>query len=301
MMNIPNHVHLTAIACVVLATGCAGGVTTSASRDNGPEFGTRSVTFTQIRNAAIKVEYAGTTFLVDPMLAKKGAYQGFPGTYNSQLRNPLVDLPMPLSQATKADAVIVTHAQHYDHWDDEARRSLPKDIPIFTQSEEDADSIRNDGFTDVRVLTAPTDFRGTLISKAEGQHGSDAMVEGRGKRLGKVSGIVFERPGFKTVYVAGDTTWNRHVEEAIARYRPDVMIVNACYGRLVDYDGAFIMGKDDLGRAYSALPNATIVASHMEALAHCTQSRKDLRDYIADKGLSPQRVLVPEDGQSYQF
>jgi hypothetical protein len=39
----------------------------------------------------------------------------------------------------------------------------------------------------------------------------------------------------------------------------------------------------------------------MEALAHCTQSRKDLRDYIADKGLSPQRVLVPEDGQSYQF
>jgi L-ascorbate metabolism protein UlaG (beta-lactamase superfamily) len=127
------------------------------------------------------------------------------------------------------------------------------------------------------------------------------MVAGRGKRLGKVSGVVFERPGYKTVYVAGDTTWNRYVEDAIARYRPDVMVVNACYGRLVGYDGSFIMGKEDLYRAYQALPKATVVASHMEALAHCTQTRKDLRDYIAEKGLDPQRVLVPEDGQSYAF
>jgi hypothetical protein len=39
----------------------------------------------------------------------------------------------------------------------------------------------------------------------------------------------------------------------------------------------------------------------MEALAHCTQTRKDLRDYIAEKGMNPQRVLVPEDGESYRF
>jgi L-ascorbate metabolism protein UlaG (beta-lactamase superfamily) len=290
-MKISKQLHVTlAGACAVLLAGCAT-----------PPAGAQAVKFTQIRSAAIKVEYAGTTFLIDPMLARKGAYPGFPGTVNSQLRNPLVDLPMPLSEAIKADAVIVTHVQHYDHWDDEARRSLPKDIPIFTQSEEDAESIRKDGFTDVRVLTAGVDFHGTRLSRTEGQHGSDEMVAGRGKRLGKVSGVVFERPGYKTVYVAGDTTWNRYVEDAIARYRPDVMVVNACYGRLVGYDGSFIMGKEDLYRAYQALPKATIVASHMEALAHCTQTRKDLRDYIAEKGLDPQRVLVPEDGQSYAF
>jgi L-ascorbate metabolism protein UlaG (beta-lactamase superfamily) len=294
IMKIWNRLHIAA-ACAVLLAGCADAVTTHGAAD------TRQVTFTQIRNAAIKVEYAGTTFLIDPMLAPKGAYPGFPGTYNSQLRNPLVDLPMPLSEAIKADAVIVTHAQHYDHWDDAARRSLPKDIPIFVQSDEDADSIRKDGFTNVRVLTAKVDFHGTLLSRTDGQHGSDAMVVGRGKRLGKVSGVVFERPGYKTVYVAGDTTWNRYVEDAIARYRPDVMILNACYGRLVGYDGSFIMGKEDLYRAYQALPNATIVASHMEALAHCTQTRKDLRDFIGEKGMSPGHVLVPQDGESHKF
>lgn len=301
-MNISNHLHTTAAtACAILLAACTGTVTTTTANNSAPAAGAQAVRFTQIRSATIKVEYAGTTFLLDPMLAKKGAYEGFEGTYNSQLRNPSVDLPMPLSEAIKADAVIVTHTQHYDHWDDEAKRSLPKDIPIFTQSEDDAESIRKAGFKNVRVLTANVEFNGTRLSKTEGQHGSDAMVAGRGKRLGKSSGIVFERPGYKTVYVAGDTVWNRYVENAITHYRPDVVILNTCYGRLVGYDGAFIMGKEDLYRAYQAVPKAKVVASHMESLVHCTQSRAELRNYIAEKGMSPQRVLVPEDGESYSF
>lgn len=301
-MKIPHHLSIAAACSILLAAGMVHADTdtgTGAGQAGGA--GAQSVKFTQIRNATIRIEYAGTTFLVDPMLARKGAYQGFEGTYNSQLRNPLVELPMPLSEAIKADAVIVTHAQHYDHWDDEARRSLPKNMPIFAQSEEDAQSIRKYGFENVRVLTANVDFNGTRLSKTQGQHGSDAMLAGRGKRLGQSSGVVFERPGYKTVYVAGDTVWNRYVENAIAQYRPDVMIVNACYGRLVGYDGSFIMGKEDLYRAYQALPNAKVVASHMEALAHCTQSRQELRDYIAEKGMNPSRVLVPQDGESYRF
>lgn len=299
-MKIPHHLSIAAACSILLAAGMVHADTDTGAGQAGGA-GAQSVKFTQIRNATIRIEYAGTTFLVDPMLARKGAYQGFEGTYNSQLRNPLVELPMPLSEAIKADAVIVTHAQHYDHWDDEARRSLPKNMPIFAQSEEDAQSIRKYGFENVRVLTANVDFNGTRLSKTQGQHGSDAMLAGRGKRLGQSSGVVFERPGYKTVYVAGDTVWNRYVENAIAQYRPDVMIVNACYGRLVGYDGSFIMGKEDLYRAYQALPNAKVVASHMEALAHCTQSRQELRDYIAEKGMNPSRVLVPQDGESYRF
>jgi hypothetical protein len=39
----------------------------------------------------------------------------------------------------------------------------------------------------------------------------------------------------------------------------------------------------------------------MESVNHAMQTRKDLRDYIAEKGMDPQRVLVPADGQSYGF
>lgn len=300
-MNIPNLLRTIAAAASAIAlVGCAGTAATGAGSNSAVNEDAPSVKFNQIRNATIKVEYAGTTFLIDPMLGKKGAYPGFEGTHNSHLRNPLVALPMPLSEVIKAEAVIVTHT-HLDHWDEAAKHSLPENIPIFTQSEQDAESIRKDGFKNVRVLTENINFNGTRLSKTDGQHGSQAMLDGRKERLGKSSGVVFQRPGYKTVYVAGDTIWNRHVEDAITAYRPDVIVLNTCYGRLVGYEGAFIMGKEDLYRAYLAAPNAKLVGSHMESIAHCTQTRKDLRDYIAEKGMSPQRVLIPEDGESYSF
>ncbi|MET0858070.1 MAG: MBL fold metallo-hydrolase [Telluria sp.] len=258
------------------------------------------VTLRQIRNATIKVEYAGTTFLIDPMLAPKGAYAAFPGTVNAHLRNPLVDLPLPAEEVAKADAVIVTHT-HLDHWDEAAKRSLPKDLPVFVQDSDDADIVQKAGFVHVQVLGEGIDFKGTILSRTGGQHGTDAMVQGRGKALGKSSGVVFQRNGFKTVYVAGDTLWNEHVETALARYKPDVIVLNTCYGRLVAYDGGFIMGKEDLYRAYQSAPQASIIASHMETIAHCTHTRKSLTDFINQKQMSAERVLVPADGQAYSF
>ena len=91
-------------------TGMAIGSNQPANAASAANAATQAVKFQQIRNATIKVEYAGTTFLVDPMLAPKGAYPGFDGTYNSQLRNPLVDLPMSISKVTRADAIVVTHS-----------------------------------------------------------------------------------------------------------------------------------------------------------------------------------------------
>jgi L-ascorbate metabolism protein UlaG (beta-lactamase superfamily) len=76
---------------------------------------------TQVRNATLLIDYAGTRFLVDPMLAPKGSYPAFEGTANSHLRNPLVELPLPMAQLLDVDAVIVTH-DHLDHWDETAPR-----------------------------------------------------------------------------------------------------------------------------------------------------------------------------------
>ncbi|PHQ72541.1 MAG: hypothetical protein COB82_10145, partial [Marinobacter sp.] len=62
----------------------------------------------QIRNATIKITYGETTFLIDPMLADQGAYPGFENTYRSELRNPLVGLPMAVEDVVEGtDAVIV--------------------------------------------------------------------------------------------------------------------------------------------------------------------------------------------------
>lgn len=91
----------------------------------------------EIRNATIKVTYADTTFLIDPMFAAKGFYDGFPDTHRSYLRNPLVELPLkPETILQDVDAVIVTHT-HLDHWDDAAQKLIPKRMPIFVQNQAD--------------------------------------------------------------------------------------------------------------------------------------------------------------------
>lgn len=293
-MNVLNLLRGAAMLSGFVAFNACG------TPESGGSSAAATVEFQQIRNATIKLDYAGTTFLIDPMLAGKGAYPGFKGTYNSQLRMPLVELPMPVSEVMKADAVIVTHT-HLDHWDDAAKEGLPKDLPLFAQNEADAASIRGDGFTNVRVLGHGTVFKGTTLSRTGGQHGSDEIMAVAGGVLGQVMGVVFQRPGYKTVYVAGDTVWNASVEAAITEYRPDVIVLNTGYARIVGLDGSIIMGKEDLYRAYRAAPGARVIGSHMEAVNHGMQSREELRDYIREKNMDPDRVLVPEDGESYRF
>jgi len=298
-MNVLNLLRGTAtVSCLVALAAC--GTAQSEAAPPTPTSPAQTVKVQQIRNATIKVKYAGSTFLIDPMLAKKGTYPGFEGTYNSELRNPLVELPMPLSDVMKADAIIVTHT-HLDHWDDAAKQSLPKSLPLFAQNEADAQSIRKDGFTNVRVLTKDTLFNGTRISPTGGQHGDDKTIAAAGELLGQVMGVVLQRQGHKTVYIAGDTVWNSQVEGAIKQYQPDVIILNTGYARIQGLDGSIIMGKEDLYRAYQAAPRAKVIGSHMEAVNHGMQTRKELRDYIQEKGMDPKRVLVPADGESYTF
>jgi L-ascorbate metabolism protein UlaG (beta-lactamase superfamily) len=253
---------------------------------------------TQVRNATLRIDYGGVRFLVDPLLAEKGAYPGFEGTANSQLRNPLVPLPMPLEDIVNVDAVIVTHL-HSDHWDDAAKARLPKLLPLFAQDEQDAAQIRSAGFTDVRVLTETSEFNGVKLSKTGGQHGTDAAIEAAGKVLGQVCGVVFSHPSHKGLYVAGDTIWNRHVEEAIAKHRPEVIVLNAGDAR-VDGIDPIIMGTKDVLAVQRAAPTARLIASHMESVNHCVLSRAELRAFSEKEGFASS-LLIPRDGESIEI
>ncbi|WP_417777977.1 MBL fold metallo-hydrolase [Stutzerimonas xanthomarina] len=256
----------------------------------------------QIRNATVKISYGGTTFLIDPMLAKKAAYPGFENTYRSNLRNPLVDLTeSPEKVISGVDAVIVTHT-HLDHWDDAAQKALPKDIPLFAQHEEDAQLIRSQGFKNVRVLTDEAEFGGVKLTKTGGQHGTDEMyaVPALAKPLGEAMGVVFQAPGYKTLYLAGDTIWRKEVDQAIETYHPKVIVLNAGKAKMTGFEGAIIMGEEDVLRASKAAKDARIVAVHMDAVNHMSLTREDLRTYVKKQGIES-RVDIPEDGASLEF
>jgi L-ascorbate metabolism protein UlaG (beta-lactamase superfamily) len=181
--------------------------------------------YQQIRNATAIIDYAGIRFLVDPMLSAKGAFPAFPGTPNEQLSNPTVELPIPMHEILNVDGVIVTH-DHPDHWD-----------------ERDQTGVQASGFMDVRWLGADTRFKGVMLIKTGGRHGSDeVMASPVGELLGEVCGVVFKHPDEKTAYLAGDTLWNELVQAALRQYKPEVIILNAGDARVVGF-GSIIIEK----------------------------------------------------------
>jgi L-ascorbate metabolism protein UlaG (beta-lactamase superfamily) len=249
----------------------------------------------QIRNATLIVQYANKKFLIDPVLADKGAYPPFLNTIRQDQRNPMVDLPTSIDHILQnIDAVIATHL-HSDHFDARAMELLPKDVKLFVQNETDAAKVATAGFHNIEILCYDTLFHGIILCKTQGHHGRGEILTA----MGNVSGVIFQHPEEKSLYIAGDTVYYEGVNEAITTYQPEIIIVNGGANQILGYD-PIVMGKEDIYEVAKTAPNSIIISSHMEAMNHWTLSRQELRDYIVEQGIASQ-VLVPEDGETYTF
>ncbi|KAG0009207.1 hypothetical protein BGZ81_003576 [Podila clonocystis] len=232
---------------------------------------TQSVQVQHIHNATIKIKYADTTFLDNPILGRKDAYPDFEGTYRSHLRNPMVELPMPAEDSMEGmDAVIVSHT-HLDDSDDAAQELLPKGLCLHRMKAIPISFVQ---------MTSPMFilWERTLFSKASswqdsGQHGTDSMYSSCdvAEILCKVMDIVLQAPGSKIIYVAGDTMCK--VDQTLTKLNPDVTILNTGDARLIHFNDFIIMGKDDTLHTHRAAPNATIIVVHVDAINHTALTR----------------------------
>lgn len=254
-----------------------------------------------IRSACNIVTYAGKKILIDPWLSDKAVWPAFPFTYNQDKQNPMVGLPVSIDEIIKVDAVIVTH-MHPDHFDDVAMKVIPKDMKMFVQSEADAAALQTGGFKDVEVVKeSGINFGDITLYKTLGEHGRGEIPENYMRQLGvsgtkEVMGVVLKNPNEKTIYIAGDTIWCEYVQDAIDKFAPEVIVLNAGYAQFV-YGGPIIMGKFDVYEVFKAAPKAKIVAVHLECVNHGLLTRKELKEFISEKGMTGS-VLVPDDGET---
>lgn len=255
----------------------------------------------QIRNATIIVEYNGTKFLIDPWLGPKDYMPGFDTAVHGDVRQPRVELPFEIEKIVDVNAVILTHF-HPDHWDQYAADSLNKGIKFFVQSEIDKKIIGDLGFTNIEIISPEgTQYKGITLFKTFTQHGEREKLAPMMSQVGlpyDAMGIVFRTEGEKTLYVAGDTIYCQEVQEALDKYKPDVIVVNACAATVLTGD-RLIMNYDDIANVIKHAPNAIIVASHMDTVSHLTITRKDLKAFIEREHIT--NVLIPDDGETLDF
>ena len=81
--------------------------------------------------------------------------------------------------------------------------------------------------------------------------------------------------------------------------KPDIIVANPCAASLLDF-GRLIMDDQDLASLYDTCPDATLIASHMDTVAHATLTRKTLREKLAGKGIL-ESFLIPADGEFLRF
>ncbi|HEU5227924.1 MAG TPA: MBL fold metallo-hydrolase [Ktedonobacteraceae bacterium] len=246
-----------------------------------------------LRHATFVVTVNELRILVDPMLSEAEAMDPIANAGN-QRRIPMVELPLSQTELEqllrRVDAVMVSHT-HRDHWDARAQALLPKHLPILCQPQDQA-VIEQAGFTQVMPITQHMEWRGLQIDRTGGQHGTGEL----GRKMGPVSGFVIQKTGEPTLYIAGDTVWCPEVQQALAQFSPDVVILYSGAASYVTGGGPITMSEEDVLQVCRALPTAQVIAIHMETINHCRLTRSVLKEKMAEEGLA-NRVLIPRDGE----
>ena len=240
-----------------------------------------------VRSATLSLRYGGTMFLIDPMLAVKHAIRPMG---DSPERNPTVDLPYPIDRVlADADVVVCSHL-HPDHFDDAAFGVVPRRLPIVCQPT-DAETFRNAGFETI-AIDSVQQIGGVEMTPTGGQHGTGPV----GERMGHVMGLVFRHPGEPTLYWVGDTIMCDTVRTVIAGVQPDVIVTHS--GGATVGGNTIIMDVDDTLDVARNAPDATIIAVHLEAVAHAPVTRAGLRAAADMAGITAPRLRIPADGET---
>lgn len=252
----------------------------------------KKATIRLVRNATLKIHYAGHTILVDPMLAEKATLQSALGVN----KNPRVNLVMSIDEIKEsANMVLLTH-NHIDHYEPNVAKYLPKDISFYVQPE-DKNAIEHDGFTNVEVIEDAKEFNGMTILRTTGHHGFGQI----GQMMGCVSGYVLMAECYPTIYIMGDCKWEECIRQTVERCNPDYIVVNsggAVFPEFSKTDGSIIPDEQEVMTMLNELPTQVkLIAVHMDAIDHCQTTRTILRNEAQHRHVDMKRLIIPEDGE----
>lgn len=242
-----------------------------------------------IRNATIKINYAGKKILVDPMFSPKYTNDSLAGIS----RNPTVELTLTIENIINdIDFVIITHT-HRDHFDSLASEKLSKEIKLFCQPA-DKEFMQTAGFVNAVVIETKSVFENITITRIAGKHGSGEIL----KKMGEVSGFVLQADNEPTLYIVGDSIWLKEVENTIATFKPEIIVANSGGAIIPGFENnPILMNEEETILLAKTAKSSKIIAVHLESLDHCRVTRNSLRQKATEQGIDENHLIIPTDGQ----
>lgn len=234
------------------------------------------------------IEAAGFRLVTDPTFDPPGSY---PMSYGSLTKTLAPALSADAIGA--ADAVLLSHDQHWDNLDHSGRAFLSKVARVFTTA---AGAARLKGNAeglepwDSQQLIGP-DGQKLTITATPARHGPAGIEPMSGDVIGFV--LSFDPPSIPPIYVTGDTVWFDGVAEIARRFHAGVVLL---FAGAAQPRGPFnlTMDTNDAIETAHAFPDAVIVPIHRDSWAHITQGSDELERAFTALGLrSRLRMLAP--------
>lgn len=247
-----------------------------------------------IRNATLKLNYAGKTILIDPLLSSKETFKPF---VKGLKRNPLVDLKMSIDDVlSNLDAVLVTHS-HPDHFDPLSGELLSKQVKLFSTPVDQSFFLKQ-GFSNVEVIDNEITWKNIKITRIAGKHGSGPVLP----YMGHVSGFILQSENEPTIYIVSDSILNDEVKKAIAVFKPEIIVINAGGGIIPGFENhPVLMDEKQTVELTKIAPKSKVIAVHLDCIDFCKTTRKSLRIFASEKSVLDNQLLIPKDGEILTF
>ena len=230
-----------------------------------------SLRITLIGGPTALIEVGGFRLLTDPTFDAPGEYK-LPHVTLEKLSGPALSA----DSIGPIDAVLLSHDQHSDNLDTSGRDFLKTADRVLTTI---AGAKRLGGHAeglapwDSTTLTKPGG-RSLTITATPARHGPAGIEPLSGDVVGFV--LTSADPGFRPIYVTGDTVWYDGVAEVARRFNAGVVLP---FAGAAQTRGPFhlTMDTNDTIETARAFPDAVIVPLHHDGWKHFRQDGNDLK------------------------
>lgn len=249
----------------------------------------QKIALTLVGGPTVLIEYGGLRLLTDPTFDGSGHEYSRNGVILRKIADPKFG-PDALG---RVDAVLLSHDQHADNFDD-LGRAFSQSVPVLLTTAAGAGRLGGNVLAlDVWGSHILLDDDGTevKITATPCRHGP-AGIE---PISGDVIGFMIETTdrSLPAVYVTGDTVYYEGVAEVARRFSPDFVLAFAGAARVrgpID----LTMSANDLLDTANAFPQSLIIPVHIDGWAHFTQGADEVAGVFKALGFEKRmRTIAP--------